>query len=106
MVALPNTPFGDPEYIKKYGVKIVQTSPAFFHHEHPPEELLKDVNDVVVGSDVMSFDDYIEATMWKWYMISLHFLGWLRILVLDLKKYHGISHREFYTKLFDWFMNN
>ena len=106
MVALPNTPFGDPEYIKKYGVKIVQTSPAFFHHEHPPEELLKDVNDVVVGSDVMSFDDYIEATMWKWYMISLHFLGWLRILALDLKKYHGISHREFYTKLFDWFMNN
>ena len=106
MVALPNTPFGDPEYIKKYGVKIVQTSPAFFHHEHPPEELLKDVNDVVVGSDVMSFDDYIEATMWKWYMISLHFLGWLRILAFDLKKNHGISHREFYTKLFDWFMVN
>ena len=80
MVALPNTPFGDPEYLKKYGVKIMQTSPAFFHHEHPPKELLKDVNNVVVGSNVMSFDDYIEATMWKWYMISLHFLGWLRIL--------------------------
>ena len=104
MVALPNTPFGDPEYLKKYGVKIMQTSPAFYHHEHPPEELMKDVNDVVVGSNSMTFDEYIEASLWKWYMISMHFLGWLRILALDLKKYHGISHREFYTKLFDWFI--
>ena len=106
MVALPNTPFGDPEYIEKYGVKIVQTSPAFFHHEHPPEELLKDVNDVVVGSDVMTFDDYLKATGWKWYMISLHFLGWLRILAFDLKRMHGITHRSFYTDLFFWFQSN
>ena len=106
MVALPNTPFGDPEYLKKYGVKIMQTSPAFYHHEHPPEELMKDVNDVVVGSNSMTFDEYIEASLWKWYMISMHFLGWLRILALDLKKYHGISHREFYTKLFNWFMQH
>ena len=106
MVALPNTPFGDPEYIKKHGVKIMQTSPAFYHHEHPPEELMKDVNDVVVGSNSMTFDEYIEASLWKWYMISMHFLGWLRILALDLKKYHGISHREFYTKLFDWFIQH
>jgi radical SAM superfamily enzyme YgiQ (UPF0313 family) len=106
MVALPNTPFGDPEYLKQYGVKIMQTSPAFFHHDHPPEELMKDVNDVVVGSDVMSFDDYIEATLWKWYMISFHFLGWLRILAFDLKNQYAISHRTFYTELFTWCMSN
>jgi len=106
MVALPNTPFGDPEYLKKYDVEIKQTSPAFFHHEHPPEKLLKDVNNVVVGSNVMSFDDYIKATGWKWFMISLHFLGWLRILSIKLKSKHGILHKIFYTKLFDWFQKN
>ena len=106
MVALPNTPFGDPEYIKKYGIEIKQTSPAFFHHDHPPEKLLNDVNNVVVGSNTMSFDDYIEASGWKWYMISMHFLGWLRILAMDLKKQYGITHREFYDKLFLWFMSN
>ena len=84
----------------------MKTSPAFFHHDHPFEELMKDVNDVVVGSNSMSFDDYIEATLWKWFMISLHFLGWLRFLSIDLKKHYGISHREFYTKLFDWIMSN
>ncbi len=106
MVALPNTPFGDPEYLKKHGVQIKQTSPAFFHHEHPPDQLLEDVNDVVVGSNNMPFDDYLEATGWKWFMISLHFLGWLRILALDLKNNHNISMREFYNGLFEWFMNN
>lgn len=106
MVALPNTPFGDPEYLKKHGVQIKQTSPAFFHHENSAEQLLEDVNDVVVGSNNMSFDDYLEATGWKWFMISLHFLGWLRILALDLKNNHNISMREFYNGLFEWFMNN
>ena len=106
MVALPNTPFGDPEYLKKHGVQIKQTSPAFFHHENSAEQLLEDVNDVVVGSNNMPFDDYLEATGWKWFMISLHFLGWLRILALDLKNNHNISMREFYNRLFEWFMNN
>ena len=106
MVALPNTPFGDKEYLNKYGIKIRQTTPAFFHHDHPSEELMKDVNNVVVGSTVMSFDDYIEATLWKWYMISFHFLGWLRIFALKLKKEYKITLRQFYDDLFMWFINN
>jgi radical SAM superfamily enzyme YgiQ (UPF0313 family) len=106
MVALPNTPFGDPEYLKKYGVKIVKTAPCFFHHEHPPEKLMEDTNDVVVGSNVMSYDDYLKACGWKWYMISVHFLGWLRILAIDLKKKYNIIHRQFYNDLFNWFIEN
>ena len=31
LTALPNTPFGDPEYIKKYELEIVETFPAFSH---------------------------------------------------------------------------
>ena len=106
MVALPNTPFGDPEYCRKYNVQIRQTSPAFYHHEHPPEELLKDTNHVVVGSDNMSFEDYIDASGWKWFMVSLHFLGWLRILAIELKNNHNISMREFYNGLYNWFNDN
>tara|TARA_B100000745_G_scaffold134361_1_gene87796 strand:- start:6310 stop:8118 length:1809 start_codon:yes stop_codon:yes gene_type:complete len=106
MVALPQTPFGDPEYCRKYNVLIKQTSPAFFHHEHPPDQLLKDTNSVVVGSSNMTFDEYLDASGWKWFMISLHFLGWLRILALELKNNHNISMREFYNGLFEWFNEN
>ena len=31
LTALPNTPFGDPKYIKKYNLKIIDTYPAFSH---------------------------------------------------------------------------
>ena len=31
LTALPNTPFGDPKYIKKYGLKTILTFPAFSH---------------------------------------------------------------------------
>ena len=34
MTALPNTPFFDESYIKEYGIKILETTPAFFHHEN------------------------------------------------------------------------
>jgi len=106
MVALPNTPFGDPEYLKKYGIKIVKTAPCFFHHEHPPEKLMADTSDCVVGSNVMSYDDYLKACGWGWYMRSVHFFGWLRILAIELKKKYNITHRQFYDDLFDWFMQN
>jgi len=106
MVALPNTPFGDPEYLKKYGIKIVKTAPCFFHHEHPPEKLMADTSDCVVGSNVMSYDDYLKACGWGWYMRSVHFFGWLRILAVELKKKYNITHRQFYDDLFDWFMQN
>ena len=106
MVALPNTPFGDPEYLKKYGIKIVKTAPCFFHQDHSSEKLMQDTNDIVVGSDTMSYDDYLKACGWKWYMMSVHFLGWLRILAIELKKKYNITHRQFYDDLFDWFMQN
>jgi len=106
MVALPNTPFGDPKYLKKYGINIVKTAPCFFHHDHPSEKLMEDTNDIVVGSNAMSYAEYLKACGWKWYMMSVHFLGWLRILAIDLKKEYDINHRQFYDNLFDWFLKN
>ena len=60
MVALPNTPFGDPNYLKKHNVHIKQTSPAFFHHDLSTEELLEDVNYVVNAFNVYDISVSIE----------------------------------------------
>ena len=57
----------------------------FFHHDHPPEKLMEDTNDIIVGSNSMPYQDYLKACGWKWYMMAVHFLGWLRILAIDLK---------------------
>ena len=54
----------------------------------------------------MSYDDYLKACGWGWYMRSLHFFGWSRILAIELKKKYNITHRQFYDDLFNWFMQN
>ena len=100
MVALPNTPFGDPEYLKKYGIQLAETAPCFFHHEHP-EKLMEDTNQIVVGSNAMPYSDFLEACGWKWFMMTFHFLGWTRLIALEQP-----TCRTFYTYLFDWAMVN
>ena len=45
----------------------------FFHHDHPPEKLMEDTNDIIVGSNSMSYQDYLKACGWKWYMMAVHF---------------------------------
>ena len=67
---------------------------------------MEDLNNVVVGSNVMTFEDYIEASGWKWYITTFHFLGWLRILSLELKSKYNLTMRNFYDDLFDWAMND
>ena len=74
LTALPNTPFGDPEYLKKYGVKIVDTYPAFSHVD------ISGINDferehMVVSTDSMNFEDYKESTIFRWLIMFGHYLG-------------------------------
>jgi hypothetical protein len=49
----------------------------------------------------MTTDDYIDMTVWKWFMLSTHFLGWTRLVAIELKK-QGITGREFYDNLFEY----
>ena len=48
MTALPNTPFFDLEYIKEYEIDIVETTPAFYHHElkNPTKILPNNLSDL------------------------------------------------------------
>ena len=98
---LPNTPFGDPEYLDKYKLKITQTAPAFVHHEQPTEKIMQEINDMVTSSSTMTTDDYVDMTVWKWFMLATHFLGWTRLVAIELKK-QGISSRQFYDNLFEY----
>lgn len=101
LVVLPNTPFGDPEYLDKYKLKITQTAPAFVHHEQPTEKIMQEINDMVTSSSTMTTDDYVDMTVWKWFMLATHFLGWTRLVAIELKK-QGISSRTFYDNLFEY----
>jgi putative methyltransferase len=105
MTALPNTPFFDPEYIKKYDIDIIETTPAFFHHDYP-DKLKSETEHMVVGSKTMSRDEYIEASLWRWLFMVGHNLGHVQYIARFLKYVDDISYREFYKKLYSYIVSH
>ena len=105
MTALPNTPFFDPEYIKEYEIDIVETTPAFYHHENV--DLLKDETEyMVVGSKTMTREQYIEASMWKWLFMFGYSLGHLKYIAKFIKSVKNVSYKEFYEKFYTYMVDN
>ncbi len=100
MIVLPNSPFSEYEYLQKYDIKTSRTAPLFAHHSQPEHKLLEEYNLVVTQTSSMSFQEYVELNLWKWFMLSTHFLGWTRVISKQLKD-NGISYRSFYEKLFE-----
>ena len=105
MTALPNTPFFDPEYIKKYDIDIIETTPAFFHHDYP-DKLKSETEHMVVGSKTMSREEYIEASLWRWLFMVGYNLGHVQYITRFLKYVDGISYREFYEKLYSYVISH
>lgn len=101
LVVLPNTLMGDPAYLKKYKMVVSQTAPVFVHHDQATEKIMQETNDIVISSSTMTADEYVDMTVWKWFMLATHFLGWTRLVAIELKK-QGISSRQFYDNFFEY----
>lgn len=95
----PNTPFSNLDYIKKYGLKISKTMPQAVHYKFNNNLDMK--TRIVVGSNNMSYEDYISASLYRWLLISCHFFGPTQFIA----KHFG-DYRKFYNGLYDWAKNN
>jgi len=105
LTALPNTPFFDAEYIKEYDIDIVETTPAFYHHENA--DLLKNESEyMVVGSKTMTREQYIEASVWKWLFMFGYSLGHLKYISRFIKTVKKVSYKEFYEKFYTYMVDN
>ena len=101
LTALPNTPFGDPEYIKKYGLEIIETYPAFSHVD------ISDINDferehMVVSSRTMTREDYKECTVYRWMFMFGHYLGTMQFISRFLNKAYDVKFKDFYMSFMDF----
>ena len=98
LTALPNTPFGDPEYIEKYNLEIVETFPAFSHVD------ISEINDferehMVVSSTTMTKEDYKDCTVYRWMFMFGHYLGTVQFISRFLNGAYKITFRDFYMEL-------
>jgi len=99
---LPNTPFGDPEYLKKWGVKYKVTAPLFFHitsDEYSDQEY----EEICYETDTMPYEDMLVAYYYKWFFQTFHFFGFIQFISRFFVNYLSIDYKYFYIKMLDYF---
>ncbi len=101
LVLLVNSQLGDPENIKKFGIKTVKTEFSQFHCEYTADEI-PEFYDLVVATDTMDSHMWVRATMFFIYIQTFHQLGLLQFFAIYLFHEKKVSYDEFYMKLIDW----
>ena len=96
---LPNTEFSDIEYIEKHGLILKETQPNAAYIV-PTNRMEKDV--IVVGSNSMSHEDWIESFLYKVLIVGCHCYGSTQYISRYLNDEHKISYRDFYVNFYSW----
>ena len=102
---LRNTPFGDPNYVKQYGLKSKQVLFPAAHFSFTKQEVIEK-SDLVIGNDKLSVEEWKDMFMFSWLILSCHYLGFTQYTARFLREHLKISYLEFYNKLFEFFKSS
>ena len=105
LTAFPNTPFGDPEYIKEYELEIIETYTAFNHYdisEHNEFEREK----MVVSTRTLTHEEYKKCHYFRWVVMFGHYLGTVQFISRFLRNHKDIQFKTFYEGLLQYAYDN
>ena len=63
---LPNTKLADPEYQRYYGIKTVRVPLKEVHASVRGDDMVVEYEDIIVGTNAMSIEEYIHCLAWAW----------------------------------------
>ncbi len=100
---LPNAPMADSEYIKNYGMIVVETNSINMHGSMSSDsDTVNELQKLVVGTSTMPKKDWVKTRMFSWMTSLLYFDKILQIPFILLHEIYGISYRE----LIELFLNS
>tara|TARA_Y100001963_G_scaffold88399_1_gene122118 strand:+ start:992 stop:2935 length:1944 start_codon:yes stop_codon:yes gene_type:complete len=102
---LRNTPFGDPNYIKQYGLKSKKVLFPAAHFDFTKQEVIE-TSDLVIGNSKLEVEEWKDMFMFAWLILSCHYLGFTQYTARFLREHLKISYLEFYDKLFSFFKSS
>ena len=91
---LPNAEMGNPEYQKKYGLIVKETDIINIHGSLSDTEEIKEKQQLVVGTNTMSKEDWVKARVFSWMTSLLHFDKVMQIPFIVLHNIYHITYRE------------
>ncbi len=104
-ILLPNAIIGQPEYMKKHGIRTVRNEiirPHFSNEKFAVPEY----NLLVVETNTMSRKMWIKSNVFYYIVKALHGAGLLRIFALYLYNEKNIPYESFYDSVLDYFEEN
>jgi hypothetical protein len=98
LMMLPNAPMG--AHVERYGLNSVRKNLFPELPNVPLDEV--ETKDVVVETDTMPFEDWVDSYAFAIMVQTLHCGYYTRWISKFCHDTHGISYEEFYTKLMLW----
>lgn len=100
---LRNSEMADPSYIEKHGIKHKRV-PILSLHGSPMEMHIREMNDIVVSTNTMGYEDWKKANLIAIMVQSLHCLGLTNVLAMDYRARTG-GYMGLYLNLYDRFVD-
>jgi radical SAM superfamily enzyme YgiQ (UPF0313 family) len=97
--AYENTEFSDIEYIAKHNLKFTNTPQVSFF-AHRKKDIPVEMGKYVISHSSMSKEDYVEAFLFKWFLITVHSLGWANLTAKRVSKQVNIKLGDFYLDFY------
>ncbi len=95
---LPNAEMGDPEYQKKYGMKMVESRIINIHgsltDREEFDEAIQEMQELVIGTDAMPEPDWVRVRVFSWMMALLHFNKVFQIPMVITNAVSGLPWHE------------
>lgn len=99
---VPNTPFSQPQYKERYGLKYTSTAAPAGGNTYP-DASKGEIDYVCYESNSFSNEDYIDMYFFaKGIVIPHHYHGVTQVIATYLNREHGVELVDFYKFLFEY----
>ena len=78
-------------------LKVAKTKTYFDGSENVDK--YQETVEIVVGTETMNFDDFIECIVFNWLVVNFHSYGWTQLISRYLIKRGDVSYKSFYKNL-------
>ncbi|MDD2757943.1 MAG: cobalamin-dependent protein [Patescibacteria group bacterium] len=95
---LPNSLMGDKKYKEFYGIKSVRV-PAVLSHSVPSANNIQEYDEIVIGTNAMSTEDWKKSCIFSWAVQCFHCLGLTQHAAIFAHNERSISYAQFYNDL-------
>lgn len=102
---LGNSSMGKPEYREKYGIRYAITQ-QHQYHVIPKKEDIPEFSKIVVSTNSMSEENWVESNILHNFVRVFHNLGILQCVAIYLHHEKNIRYTDFYCSLIEWAKNH